>query len=529
MKYDFELDLNSNNSLALIAKEIEAHATVLEFGPAAGRLTRYMKEKLQCDVYIVEIDQEAAIKALQYAKEGIVGDIESLEWLEKFRDIKFDYIIFADVLEHLYNPQRVLESAASLLKENGSVCISIPNIAHNSVIIEMLHNKFQYRPIGILDDTHIRFFTYPTLINMIESSGYVTVKESAVIKRVGETEIGNFFDGLPNSVSAFLKTRDFGDVYQYVLKIRKNDPLSEEGVLRNIPLTSNYYFSQLYVDTGQGFSESQTIINNKTYSGQITFELDNFEEVSRLRFDPLNVSCSLKIENIELIAKDGTTHTLDSYETNAEYVQDNFCVFFNSDPQILMDLHGFFDLQKVVITLSIIDQEFDKYKFIDVLVENIEETKREQSILLEQLDERSDTVRFSNEKLNKLKEILDNLLQEKESLEKENDEYESDIYEVRKEKEELTVLVEKLTQDLEDKVHEFTKSINEQTQQLDERTQQLDERTRSFLEQEEKMKEMSATIGNLEAKVSEQSDELNRIYASKRWKLISKFKKMGVD
>ncbi|MBY0118886.1 bifunctional 2-polyprenyl-6-hydroxyphenol methylase/3-demethylubiquinol 3-O-methyltransferase UbiG [Paenibacillus xylanexedens] len=522
MKYDFELDLNSNNSLALIAKEIEAHTTVLEFGPATGRLTRYLKEKLHCDVYIVEIDQEAAIRALQYAKEGIVGDIENLDWLGEFSDIKFDYIIFADVLEHLYNPQRVLESAASLLKEDGSVCISIPNIAHNSVIIEMLQNKFEYRPIGILDDTHIRFFTYPTLINMIESSGYVTVKERAVIKKVGETEIANFFDGLPNSVSAYLKTRDFGDVYQYVLKIRKKNSLSEESVLRGIPSRSNYYFSQLYIDTGAGFNESQTIINNNKHSGQITFELDDFEKVSRLRFDPLNVCCSLKIESIDLTAKDGTTHKIESYETNAEYVQDSFCVFFNSDPQILMDLHGFVDLQKVVITLSILDHEFDKYKFIDVLVENIERTKKEQSELLEQFDKRTDIVHFSNEKLNNLKEILDNLLQEKESLKKENDEYKSNIYEVRSEKEELTVLVEKLTQELEVKVHEFTKSINE-------RTHQLDERTKSFLVQEDKINEMNAIIENLEAKVSEQSDELNRIYASKRWKLISKFKKMGVD
>lgn len=508
MKYDFELDMNSNNSLALIAKEIEAHTTVLEFGPAAGRLTRYLKEQLHCDVYIVEIDQEAATKALQYAKEGIVGDIEKLDWLEKFSHISFDYIIFADVLEHLYNPQRVLESAASLLKENGSVCISIPNIAHNSVIIEMLHNKFQYRPVGILDDTHIRFFTYPTLINMIESSGYVTVKESAVIKRVGETEIDNFFDGLPNSVSAYLKTRNFGDVYQYVLKIRKKDPLSEANLLRSIPFRSNYYFSQLYVDTGTGFSESQTIINNKQYSGQITFELDDFEKVSRLRFDPLNVCCSLKIENIELIEKDGVIHKIDSYETNAEYAQDDFCVFFNSDPQILFDLNGSFDLRKVVITLSVLDYEFDKYKFIDILIGNIEGTKKEHSILLEQLNNRKDTVHFTNEKLNELKVILDNLLQEKASLEKENDEYESDIYELTKEKEELTVLVEKLTQELGAKVHEYTQE---------------------FLEQEDKIKEMNATIETLGAKVQEQSDEINRIYASKRWRLISKFKKMGVD
>lgn len=155
----------------------------MEFGPAAGRLTRYLKEKLECDVYIVEIDQDAAERALQYAKDGIVGDIEEMKWLDKFGEIQFDYIIFADVLEHLYDPKRVLSASVNLLKDDGAILLSIPNIAHNSVIIDMMKSQFKYRSTGLLDDTHVRFFTYYTLLEMIDECNLMTVSEEAVIKK----------------------------------------------------------------------------------------------------------------------------------------------------------------------------------------------------------------------------------------------------------------------------------------------------------------------------------------------------------
>lgn len=69
----------------------------------------------------------------------------------------FDYIIFGDVLEHLYDPWKTLENMHRLLKPGGKILASIPNIMHYSVINELLDGKWKYADAGILDRTHVRF------------------------------------------------------------------------------------------------------------------------------------------------------------------------------------------------------------------------------------------------------------------------------------------------------------------------------------------------------------------------------------
>ena len=103
-KYDFELDLSENTSTGMILSKIEKGSTVLEFGCAEGRMTRYMQQTLDCRVYIVELDKAAYDTAAQYAADGVCGDIMDFVWAEKFGHIGFDTIIFADVLEHLPEP-----------------------------------------------------------------------------------------------------------------------------------------------------------------------------------------------------------------------------------------------------------------------------------------------------------------------------------------------------------------------------------------------------------------------------------------
>ncbi len=78
---------------------------------------------------------------------------------EFFGDEKFDVVLFSDVLEHLVNPSKVLVSVRSILAPGGVVCASIPNIAHGSVRLSLLQGEFRYREKGLLDGTHLRFFT----------------------------------------------------------------------------------------------------------------------------------------------------------------------------------------------------------------------------------------------------------------------------------------------------------------------------------------------------------------------------------
>lgn len=230
-KYNFELDLITNNSNSLILREVAPHSSILEFGPAHGRMTKYLKEALDCNVFIVEKDVEAGNQAAAFSQMAFLGDklgnIEKYHWLSKIIKInkKFDFIIFADVLEHLYDPWSVLSSVKDILNKNGSVLISVPNISHNSVLIDLLNNKFEYRETGLLDNTHIRFFTRASLLNMVEKSGFKIKKVIDARNMVENTEFKNSFSDVPDGVANFLKNKEDGSVYQFVWSLSLNETI----------------------------------------------------------------------------------------------------------------------------------------------------------------------------------------------------------------------------------------------------------------------------------------------------------------
>lgn len=226
-KYDFELDLNGDNSNSLIVREITPGSKVLEFGPAHGRMTKYLSEGFKCSVTIIEKDAEAGKAASQYSKSFYIGnhwgDIENYNWVEDLQhwNSKFDFIIFADVLEHLNDPWKVLSNARQFLKDDGYILISVPNVSHNSIIIDLLNDKFEYREIGLLDNTHIRFFTRSSLKAMVEQSGLEIVKVMDAKNSVEHTEFKNSYSDVPEAVASFLKEREDGHVYQFVWKLGK--------------------------------------------------------------------------------------------------------------------------------------------------------------------------------------------------------------------------------------------------------------------------------------------------------------------
>ena len=222
-KYDFDLNLSTKNSNSSIAFSINPNSTILEVGCAYGRLTKYLHSQ-GCQVTIMEIDEESGSVASQWAERtflGKDGDVENINNLRKIKQFgNYDYIIFADVLEHLYYPEKVLSETKNLLNTNGSVLISIPNIAHNSVIIDLIQNKFEYRPVGLLDNTHIRFFTESSLEQMVEKCGFTVFKKDNLYNSVQYTEFNNSYSDLPDEVANFLKTRPGGEIYQFVWELK---------------------------------------------------------------------------------------------------------------------------------------------------------------------------------------------------------------------------------------------------------------------------------------------------------------------
>lgn len=225
-KYDFELDMVGENSNSAILKNILPNSKVLECGCAHGRMTKYLKEVLSCDVYIAERNEDTGKNAAVYSIKSFLGEEGNIEEETFFNNLyekgiyDLDYIIFADILEHLYSPEKILQKCQHLLKKDGSIWISIPNIGHNSVLIDLWNNKFTYRETGLLDDTHIRFFTYYSLKKMVEKCGLNVVNEINLQNTVENTEFNNSYENVRPEIRYTLKKRNHGETYQFIWELK---------------------------------------------------------------------------------------------------------------------------------------------------------------------------------------------------------------------------------------------------------------------------------------------------------------------
>jgi len=160
-------DPYSSHSQILNWVEQERPERVLEIGTATGYLTAEMV-KLGCTVTGVEQDPEMAEFASKYCEKMIVGDIESLDLSGLGQ---YDALILGDVLEHVRNPREVLKRLSQLLNPKGKVLMSLPNVANIWVRLNLLFGRFNYTRVGILDETHLRFFTLQTSKQLAHESG----------------------------------------------------------------------------------------------------------------------------------------------------------------------------------------------------------------------------------------------------------------------------------------------------------------------------------------------------------------------
>ncbi len=174
--YDFELNLDNPANVHRIEMDMVMQgALVLDVGCHTGIMGEALKDLKRCKVIGIDTD----IDALQIAKgrlqAALLIDIEQNDWATHLRNggyHNFDVIIFGDVLEHTQQPERILLHAKELLKSGGRVIVSVPNIAHWRVRFGLLFGGFDYTESGILDRTHLRFFTKRSAIALLETSGY---------------------------------------------------------------------------------------------------------------------------------------------------------------------------------------------------------------------------------------------------------------------------------------------------------------------------------------------------------------------
>ena len=146
---------------------------IIEIGCSSGALAReYKKINANCEYIGVEIMTDYGDLAQRYCDRVIIGDVESFPATFFSDNSDVDCWIFADVLEHLKDPWEILRKISSVLGGDGSVVACIPNIQHWSIQSLISTGDFRYQDIGILDRTHIRWFTRKTIIEMFEQTGF---------------------------------------------------------------------------------------------------------------------------------------------------------------------------------------------------------------------------------------------------------------------------------------------------------------------------------------------------------------------
>lgn len=195
---------------------IPSGSRVLEVGTAAGHVTRALRRK-GCTVTGIELDQELARMAEPMCRRMVLGNIEELD-LDRSIPEKFDVILCGDVLEHLRDPGPVLQKLTRRLAPNGYFVGSLPNVAHASVRVGLLRGKFTYVKEGLLDSTHLRFFTLESIVDLFNRNGLQICNLQRVKKGLFDTEIPVSPAGLQIAIARCVADDAEATTYQYVVR-----------------------------------------------------------------------------------------------------------------------------------------------------------------------------------------------------------------------------------------------------------------------------------------------------------------------
>jgi 2-polyprenyl-3-methyl-5-hydroxy-6-metoxy-1,4-benzoquinol methylase len=175
LRYTLKPDPHSSHSVLLGWLGPGEGRRLLDVGAASGLLSeRLMAQGWR--VTGIEEDAEAAAVGSQYCERMIVADLN--DGVPEL-GAPYDVIVCGDVLEHLVDPLETLHGLLQFLEPNGRVLISVPNVAHLLIRLALLAGRFDYFDRGILDRTHLRFFTLRSVERLVAAAGLVVTRRTA--------------------------------------------------------------------------------------------------------------------------------------------------------------------------------------------------------------------------------------------------------------------------------------------------------------------------------------------------------------
>ena len=306
--YCREIDPDASDSLAKLVRMIPPGSTVLDVGTGTGALGKYLSSSASCVVDGVN----SCAEEVELGKSGYrvlrLADIDREPIQKLFEGQSYDYIVCADVLEHLREPGRLLAGLVDLLKPHGSVLISIPNIGYLGVVANLLAGEFHYTQEGLLDSTHLHFFTRKSLLEFLAKHGFKAVQLDYVEQSIEQSEFrARYLDAWPPAVTRFLLNRPDALAYQFILEaVPKQRDTAAPAIVAEAPAPELHFSCELYWRYENGtFTPFQCI----TRQGVIGVEHQTLhfdlrccasERLAELRLDPADRPCIIHVYALRL-------------------------------------------------------------------------------------------------------------------------------------------------------------------------------------------------------------------------------------
>lgn len=265
--FNNEILNNTNTSLHKIYKLISKNSkSLLDIGCSSGYFGKHIKETKKILVQGIEINSSDYNKAHKNLDKVYKIDIQKLDW-QKGINSKFDTIIFADVLEHTTNPQEILKNCKELLNKNGEILISVPNVTHQSIIMELLAGQWNYEESGLLDKTHLHFFDQQEIIRTIEDAEfYITDLDAVTAKLPKEIIKKNLLKNkikLDSNLYTLLN-KNSATIFQHIIRATNKKPIHYKSFKnKNIKITPISDWINNYALMVNNLNEYQKIITTQ--------------------------------------------------------------------------------------------------------------------------------------------------------------------------------------------------------------------------------------------------------------------------
>jgi GT2 family glycosyltransferase/2-polyprenyl-3-methyl-5-hydroxy-6-metoxy-1,4-benzoquinol methylase/glycosyltransferase involved in cell wall biosynthesis len=317
--YDRDIDAGRRNSLAVLLDLVPSGADVLDVGIGGGALGEYLGSARGCRVDGATISPVEAARAAPHYRRIEVADLNVTSLDALFDGRRYDAIICADVLEHLPRPTAVLDSCRKLLADDGRLLLSIPNVAYSGLVAELLAGEFRYRAEGLLDRTHVRFFTRRSALRLLREQRWQVDVVKPVYLDLRDSEFRPDFDLLPPAVRRYLLARPDGLTYQFIVQARPAAATPSAGAgAADRPETDQpaSYSTQLYLKDASGYAEDRKLVVPARIGERrqrISFPLPTGAgAMTGLRFDPADRPGFLNLFDMRLLdAGGGTVWTWD--------------------------------------------------------------------------------------------------------------------------------------------------------------------------------------------------------------------------